>query len=124
MRFLVSMLFLAALRAQSVQEAPPARPAPPPPKNLQLLTPEEVRPAMRSYTAGLGVHCDFCHVEGDFASDDKRKKLTARKMIAMTRQINTNFGEEKNRVTCYTCHRGEAEPKSTPPAQAPQPPQQ
>lgn len=82
-------------------------------KNLKILKPEEVMPSMRSFTAGLGVRCDFCHVQGDRASDENPKKLTARNMIAMVQQINTHFNGSP-KVTCYTCHRGETEPKSTP----------
>jgi hypothetical protein len=73
-------------------------------------------PAMRTYTAGLGVRCDFCHVQ-DRASDDNPMKPIARNMISMVRQINSNFNGSP-RVTCYTCHRGESEPRSAPPAPA------
>ncbi len=108
------MLFLGMLYAQPPQEAPRPGRGFPEPKNLKVLKPEEVMPAMRSYTAALGVRCDFCHVEGDRASDANPHKATAREMIGMTRQINTHFGESKDRVTCYTCHRGEQEPKARP----------
>ena len=71
---------------------------------------------MRTYTAGLGVRCDYCHVQGDFASDENHKKVVARMMITMTQDINSKFpGAARERVTCYTCHRGETEPKSAPP---------
>ncbi len=87
------------------------------PKNLKILKPDEVMNTMRTFTSGLGVRCDFCHIQGDFASDENRVKLTARNMIAMVQQINTHFGGNP-KVTCYTCHRGETEPKSAPPAAA------
>ena len=35
-------------------------------------------------------------------------------MITMTQQINGNFNEGKLRVSCYTRHRGEPEPKTAP----------
>ena len=38
----------------------------------------------------------------------------ARKMIHMTQQINSNFQDNKMYVSCYTCHRGEAQPKTAP----------
>ena len=42
------------------------------PKNLKVLTPDDLRAgAMRKATQGLGVRCDFCHVPGNNASDDK-----------------------------------------------------
>ena len=84
-------------------------------KNIQVfkgMPAPELMNAMRSFTRSLGVRCDFCHVEGAFDKDDKREKQTARKMISMARQINTdNFGGHM-RVTCWTCHRGATEPES------------
>ena len=100
------MLFLLPICAQPPQGGP---------KNLKVLKPDQVMTAMRSFTIGLGVKCDFCHVSGDFASDDKRPKLTARRMIEMTGQINATNFDGKDRVSCYTCHHGENEPKSAPP---------
>ena len=46
---------------------------------------------MRNFNQALGVQCTYCHMEGDFASDANPKKETARKMIAMVRQIDTSF---------------------------------
>ncbi len=97
--------------------------APRPPQNLQVLkveNPREVGQIMRTFTAGLGVKCDYCHVEGNFASDDNPKKAIARHMIEMTQKINAGFPDGKMHVACYTCHRGETEPKmaaDTKPAQ-------
>lgn len=65
---------------------------------------------MRAFASALGVECNHCHVQGNFASDDKPQKEVARKMIVMARQINTNFSDGKMHVTCYTCHRGALEP--------------
>ena len=113
MRSLMLVLFLIPLCAQPPQGGRGM----PEPKNLKILKPDELMPAMRSFTTGLGVRCDFCHAQGDFASDEKRPKLTARRMIEMTRDINqTNF-HGRERVTCYACHHGEQEPKSAPPQQ-------
>ena len=103
------MLLLAPLCAQPPQGGRPE------PKNLKVLKSEQVMPAMRSYTAALGVKCDFCHVQGDMASDENRHKVIAREMISMTQQINAHFSGGQ-RVSCYTCHRGEAEPKTAPAA--------
>ena len=64
---------------------------------------------------------ELCHIQGNFASDDNPKKEIARHMITMTKQINGNFPEgAKLRVSCYTCHRGEAEPKTAPEPKAAQ----
>jgi len=56
--------------------------------------------------------------DGNFASDDNPKKATARRMIQMTARINSEFPDRKMLVTCYTCHRGEAEPRTAPEAKA------
>ncbi len=129
MRLLLVCLLLALPLLSVAQE--PAAPAPPPaerkgaphvPKNLKILKPEEIRPVMGAIVTGLGVKCGFCHVQGDFASDDKPEKETARKMIVMTRDINAHFqGATADMVSCYTCHRGETKPLLAPPAAAPAP---
>ena len=126
MRLLLSVLLLALPLVSVAQE--PVAPAPPPPehkgaphvpKNLKILKPEEVRPAMGAFVSGLGVKCTFCHVQGDFASDEKPEKETARKMIVMTREINAHFeGATSDKVACYTCHRGATEPLTAAPTAA------
>src|SRR5438270_6282634 len=122
MRTLLALLFLATLSAQ--QPPPPQgggqRRPPPEPKNLKVLKvpPAELIPLMRSYTVALGVKCDHCHVQGNFAADDKPAKGTARMMITMAEEINGKFTDGKVHVTCYTCHRGDREPKTAaPPAE-------
>ena len=117
MRLFVSLLFLVPILAQE----PPAEGAhkgpPHTPKNLQVLKvePSQIIPIMRSYSVALGQKCSFCHVQGDFASDQNPHKNIARKMIVMTEEINSKFPDGKVHVTCYTCHRGDEEPKMTPP---------
>lgn len=97
----------------------------PPPKNLKVLkvnSGAEIGPIMRTFNAALGVQCNFCHIQGNFASDENPKKEVARHMITMVQNINAAFpggDEKKMKVTCYTCHRGEAEPKTAPPAAPP-----
>jgi hypothetical protein len=119
MRFAIAaILVLLPLTAQDKPDAG-KRPPPPPPKNLKVLkvtTGPEVIQIMRAFTAGLGVKCDFCHVQGNFASDDNPKKEAARHMISMAMDINSKFPDGKMHVTCYTCHRGETEPKTAPEA--------
>ena len=64
--------------------------------------------------------CDHCHVAKgdalDYASDDKREKKAARVMIHMTSDINQKLRAvtTETRVSCWTCHRGEAKPEPTP----------
>ena len=87
-----------------------------------LLAPD-FQEEMNHMVQALGVACGACHVRGNFASDDNAKKITARRMLEMTRAINQQFfpdhkpkpGESVlGRVTCYTCHQGEATPKLPP----------
>jgi outer membrane lipoprotein-sorting protein len=86
-------------------------------KNIQSfkgLPAEQLIPAMQFITASLGVECEYCHVRGAFDKDDKKQKVTARKMIAMMTAINKDNFEGHREVTCYSCHRGAASPVSTP----------
>ena len=87
-----------------------------------LLAPE-FQDEMNHMVQALGVTCGKCHVRGNFASDDNARKLTARRMLEMTKALNKQFfpdhkpksGESVlGRVTCYTCHQGEATPKLPP----------
>ena len=87
-----------------------------PHQNLKVL-PDDANliPAMRAAAAGLGVMCDYCHVQNR-ASDEKQTKLTARMMFEMVKDINGKFTDGKAHVTCYTCHRGQTMPLTAPPA--------
>jgi photosynthetic reaction center cytochrome c subunit len=93
-----------------------------PPKNLKVLPSTMDRAAvvgvMRNFTAGLGVQCTYCHVQGQFDSDENPKKDVARMMMKMVGQINMAFGDGKQHVSCFTCHRGAEMPVMTPPAAA------
>ena len=87
-----------------------------------LLAPE-FQEEMNHMVQALGVSCGTCHTRGNFASDDNPKKITARRMLEMTKAINNQvFPDHKpkpgesvlGRVTCYTCHQGQATPKLPP----------
>jgi cytochrome c553 len=88
-----------------------------------LLAPQ-FQEEMNLITQALGVTCGTCHApRGNFASDEKPEKVTARRMLEMTKAINQqNFPDHKpkpgesvlGRVTCYTCHQGERTPKLPP----------
>ena len=117
---LIAITLLTILAAAGQEATPPdkakAKRVLPPPTNLKVLkvsTGPEVGQIMRTFTAGLGVQCGYCHEAGNYASDSNPKKDIARHMITMTQTINGNF-EGKLRVSCYTCHRGEPEPKTAP----------
>ena len=77
------------------------------PKNLKVLTPENLMDQMRTYAGALGVEsegCNFCH-EAD-RSIDTPMKIKAREAIELTIGINKKFGDDKIHVTCWTCHHG------------------
>ena len=56
--------------------------------------------------------CNYCHNPANMASDELYTKKVARRMLQMTRNINTNWTQhvKQTGVTCYTCHRGQAVP--------------
>jgi hypothetical protein len=111
-------LVMAPLVAQDTPPPPPPPGQRPAPKNLKLLKPEELMPTMFAFRVALGEQCTFCHVKGDFASDENPHKEIARGMIVMARDINAKFPDGKTHVTCYTCHRGSEAPLTAPPAAA------
>jgi hypothetical protein len=108
----ISLLAWSLVAQQPAAKQPPANPT-----NLKVLktaSGAEVIQIMHTFTTGLGVQCTYCHVAGNYASDENPKKDAARKMIAMAQKINAEFPDGKMHVSCYTCHRGEAQPKTAP----------
>jgi photosynthetic reaction center cytochrome c subunit len=90
-------------------------------KNIKVLKgvpADQIFPSMQFITASLGVECEYCHVrEGQklvFEKDDKKTKVTARKMMEMMFAINKDNFEGHREVTCYSCHRGAADPVAIP----------
>jgi photosynthetic reaction center cytochrome c subunit len=57
--------------------------------------------------------CAYCHNAQNLADDSMYTKVVARRMLQMTKHINTNFKTHvaATGVTCYTCHRGNPVPK-------------
>ena len=57
--------------------------------------------------------CAYCHNVQNFADDGKYTKIVARRMVQMTQNINVNWQKHVGNtgVTCYTCHRGNPNPK-------------
>jgi hypothetical protein len=88
-------------------------------KNIQLMTkaPAGSLPTnMSIYASALGVSCDYCHVPGDWESDEKPAKRTARRMITMFTEFPKYFeGSRQPSMQCYTCHHGSAKPERQPP---------
>jgi hypothetical protein len=113
----------AGLRAQGgAPQGPP--PAPPKPgqlapeyyKNIKVLKTvpaDQLRTQMEYFTASLGVQCNFCHVQGQFDSDENPRKDRARKMMAMVDRFNESPANDIT-VTCATCHHGRVPPERTP----------
>ncbi|MBC7436152.1 MAG: photosynthetic reaction center cytochrome c subunit [Bdellovibrionales bacterium] len=56
--------------------------------------------------------CTYCHAAEGMASDALYTKVVARRMLEMTRHINSDWKTHvaETGVTCYTCHRGQPVP--------------
>ena len=116
---------LLSLLLPSLAEAQPPTPQIVEGPNVKVLTglyAQQFQDEMNYIVQALGVNCNTCHVRGNFASEEKPQKQTARKMIEMVKAINkANFPDYKpkdgesllGRVTCYTCHQGDTKPKTT-----------
>jgi photosynthetic reaction center cytochrome c subunit len=86
-------------------------------KNVQVLNDLSVQEfsrlmqAMSTWIAPVE-GCDFCHNPKKLDSDEKYTKIVARRMLQMTRKINTEWKAhvQGTGVTCWTCHRGQAVP--------------
>lgn len=136
-----SMLLLAA-GLIGLGGAVAAQPGEEAPASANILPPDMERSErfelMKHFAQSLGVRCTYCHVgeEGeplstyDFASEAKPAKRRARAMLRLTDMLNRQDdlpGEPRasmtdmseNRVTCYTCHRGQLTPATQPPAPDP-----
>jgi photosynthetic reaction center cytochrome c subunit len=71
---------------------------------------------MAALTGLLGVRCSHCHVPGRWESEEKHAKQVAREQFAMQATINSRYFRGENKITCWTCHRGQPVPESLPPA--------
>src|SRR5215468_534624 len=95
-------------------------------KNIQTLkgvmTAGRLMIVMRMFSKSLGVNCNHCHVQGEFEKDDIPAKETARRMLRLTGVIAREYYNGSSPINCYTCHRGQTQPASMPPAPANTPP--
>lgn len=119
------VLSVSSLVAQTPDRA--ARPTPalaesPTITMLKGLTVPQFEAEMQMFVQALGVDCGYCHVRGTFTSDEKAQKVTARRMIEMVQALNKQFfpdhkpGSDEStlgKVTCFTCHQGNATPKAS-----------
>lgn len=134
-RILSGIILILVTGTVSAQQQPAQPQQPPGFKNLQVfeknISRDDLLRAMRGFTRGLGVKCNFCHVvtatqpkeQLDFPADTKDEKKVARGMIQMVLAINGTYlpqaiaveHKDVDRVSCWTCHRGKEEPEEMPP---------
>src|ERR1700758_40008 len=91
-------------------------------KNIQVLRGipvDQFMDTMGMFASSLGYDCASCHDDG-ISSDRAAFAITtpaiqrARQMILMMNALNrANFSGEQ-RVTCFTCHRGNYRPETIP----------
>jgi len=87
-------------------------------RNVQVLKDvpqDQFQLVMQYVAASLGVQCNYCHVMGDNASDDKDTKKTARKMMQMVADLNKEFFAGKPTISCASCHNGHPKPSKVTP---------
>jgi hypothetical protein len=84
--------------------------------NLKVLTAQNVEITMQSITFALGVGCVYCRDLNDLSLDTKPKKMKARMMLEMVRDINAKFGDGQTHVTCWTCHHASTQPQVAKPS--------
>ena len=84
--------------------------------NLKVLTAQNVEYTMQNITFALGVGCVYCHDLNDLSLDTKPKKVKARMMLEMVRDINAKFGDGQTHVTCWTCHHASTTPQVAKPS--------
>ena len=87
-------------------------------KNIQLMNGKpafRLKGMMQALNGLLGVECTYCHVSGQWESEDIEAKKTARKMFQMMGDLNKNNFPGKKGLSCWTCHRGHPKPELIPP---------
>jgi hypothetical protein len=128
----LSLLLPAAAAAQQPGSAGEKRPKL---EVLQSLPEAQLFPLMNLVATSLGVRCDYCHVQANpdlsqtpsnvggwvWDRDDKLPKRRAREMMKMVVDLNASRFRGETKVTCYTCHRGSAQPSRLPPLPPPHP---
>jgi hypothetical protein len=70
----------------------------------------ELAGVMETWSASLGVDCEYCHPGSDWSSEEDVNKLLARQMYRSGLELDRTYFGEGGRITCWTCHRGEAVP--------------
>lgn len=80
---------------------------------------DEFMDTMGMFAAALGYDCSNCHAPGigagfDAFADPTPEIQTARRMVLMMNTINKGYFGGAERVTCFTCHNGDFNPKDAP----------
>lgn len=86
-------------------------------KNIKVLNDmpaDDMGKVMNIMSESLGVNCDFCHYGYEFEKEGKEEHEVSRRMIRMTWEINRQYFEGKQEVSCSTCHNGRPHPLSVP----------
>ncbi|HYA18381.1 MAG TPA: c-type cytochrome [Bryobacteraceae bacterium] len=91
-------------------------------KNVQALkgiTADDFMGTMGIMSAAIGFCCSECHNNAgtdkvDWAADDNPRKVRARQMVQMVQKINRESFNNRQVVTCFTCHHGRDIPQQTP----------
>jgi photosynthetic reaction center cytochrome c subunit len=82
-------------------------------KVLNDMPADQMGKVMNMMSASLGVNCNFCHTENDFAKEGFEHKDIARQMLKMTFELNKNYFEGRPEINCNTCHQGKAHPQAS-----------
>ena len=90
--------------------------------NLRVLpgdiTKDELYQTMKLIAKSLGAKCNYCHRTDtrDYASDEIKEKVIARKMMRMVERINGELFTWKDapEATCFMCHQGRRKPQMVP----------
>jgi hypothetical protein len=86
-------------------------------KNIEILKGKKaaVLPMMMAGLSGsLGVNCTHCHIRDEWDREDKAAKQVARKHFDMQAALLKQYFNRENKVSCWTCHRGEPVPPIQP----------
>lgn len=89
----------------------------PGPQNVQILTGMSTAGVwvymVQHVSGALGVSCQYCHDITNFAADPYPQKISARLMLRLVRDLNSQFVSQVpdwkgNYVQCATCHYGQS----------------
>lgn len=83
-------------------------------KVLNDMPADQMGKVMNMMSASLGVNCKFCHAsnDGEYEKEGIEHKDIARQMLRMTFDLNKNYFDARQEITCATCHQGKPMPQS------------